>query len=467
MNTPRNYDRFLVESSTKAYVFCMKIGRRIHPRVLAFLAVFALCSVSLSEAGERIGNGGGAWACVLPSGSFDWVRMVDLYEAETEFHFTIERRTASPGAQAKLALQRLASADPKYAGELSQWLDHVLTHVTSVRAELQVIDDFLYHLKPYARECPNGKIEYVQTANFTSDGSILFREDVVNLFDDTMKAALYLHEAVYADLRFKYGEQNSIRARHLTALLMSTLNGQALKVELNSILGTTPIATAPRPIRFVKIPKGVYTIGGNGAWRSYALMQDLEISETAVTDWQFAQVTGNYNQEQRQLCPHNFVITRTTPYVVGYCPNRLHVFYDSNLDQFTNAMTLADPSGKYRYRIPTLEEWEIASRAGTQTKFFFGSDPSEIQQYAVVSGREYERKSWTDVATKRPNGFGIYDAIGNYWELVATQTQFGARPFPVGCNFNSKIYDDCVSYKPLNFEHKEGGARLVRFPTAN
>src|SRR6202012_320900 len=37
-----------------------------------------------------------------------------------------------------------------------------------------------------------------------------------------------------------------------------------------------------------------------------------------------------------------------------------------------------------KVRLPTLEEWEVACRAGTTTDYFFGKDDSRIGEYANI-----------------------------------------------------------------------------------
>jgi len=78
--------------------------------------------------------------------------------------------------------------------------------------------------------------------------------------------------------------------------------------------------------------------------------------------------------------------------------------------------------GQTGMRLPTEAEWEYACRAGTTTPFYNGStDDNTLTTLAwfyyntCVGGTDCGTRP---VATKLPNGFGLYDTLGNVWEWV-------------------------------------------------
>ena len=68
-------------------------------------------------------------------------------------------------------------------------------------------------------------------------------------------------------------------------------------------------------------------------------------------------------------------------------------------------------------RLPTEAEWEYASRAGRDSKWFFGEDPSEIGDYAWFKGNAGAKSH--PVGRKKPNPWGFYDIYGNVCERIS------------------------------------------------
>jgi formylglycine-generating enzyme required for sulfatase activity len=106
------------------------------------------------------------------------------------------------------------------------------------------------------------------------------------------------------------------------------------------------------------------------------------------------------------------------------------------IDATAYAQFLSHKTGK-DYRLPSEAEWEYACRAGTKTARFWGDDRDRARKFANVAdlslAREYKREPEPDrffafddgfpftspVGSFQPNPFGLYDTLGNVWELVA------------------------------------------------
>ncbi len=70
--------------------------------------------------------------------------------------------------------------------------------------------------------------------------------------------------------------------------------------------------------------------------------------------------------------------------------------------------------GTSKYRLPTEAEWEYAARAGSETRYFFGEQPSALRRFAWFGLGNGSRP----VGSKQPNPWGLYDIYGNVWEWV-------------------------------------------------
>lgn len=80
-------------------------------------------------------------------------------------------------------------------------------------------------------------------------------------------------------------------------------------------------------------------------------------------------------------------------------------------------------------RLPSLEEWEIACRCGSDDDYFFGNDKDKITQYANIwRGRDHLEADSSDgymytspVGSFAPNPWGLYDMYGNVFEFCTSK----------------------------------------------
>jgi formylglycine-generating enzyme required for sulfatase activity len=66
----------------------------------------------------------------------------------------------------------------------------------------------------------------------------------------------------------------------------------------------------------------------------------------------------------------------------------------------------------YTYRLPTEAEWEYAARAGTTGPLY-----GELDEIGWHNGNSSNKTH--PVGQKQPNSFGLYDMIGNVWEMCS------------------------------------------------
>ncbi len=169
--------------------------------------------------------------------------------------------------------------------------------------------------------------------------------------------------------------------------------------ESESTPSAPPIDTASIGIEFVRIPAGSFDMGSdseryfdqNPAHR-VTISKAFELQTTEVTQAQWVAVMGanpsHFKGDDRPVEQVSWNDVRT----------------------FIDKLNAGDP-GK-NYRLPTEAEWEYACRAGTDTPQY--GEVERIAWYHNNSNNETHR-----VATKQPNAWGLYDMLGNVWELVA------------------------------------------------
>ncbi|WP_144391565.1 bifunctional serine/threonine-protein kinase/formylglycine-generating enzyme family protein [Pleionea sediminis] len=73
---------------------------------------------------------------------------------------------------------------------------------------------------------------------------------------------------------------------------------------------------------------------------------------------------------------------------------------------------------KRQYRLPSESEFEIAAKSGTTSKFYWGNTITPGKANCQGCGRKSSNIFTVAVASFPPNRFGLYDMLGNVWEIT-------------------------------------------------
>ncbi|TQD29544.1 formylglycine-generating enzyme family protein [Methanolobus vulcani] len=152
-------------------------------------------------------------------------------------------------------------------------------------------------------------------------------------------------------------------------------------------------------MEFLKIPAGEFKMGSNGCdfekpIHTVKIPKPFYLGKYTVTQKQWKAVMGNN--------PSDFKDDDRPVGQVSW----------NDVQEFVRKLN--EMEGTDEYRLPSEAEWEYGCRAGTTTRYLFGDDASDLDDYAW-----WDKNSGCTthpVGQKKPNPWGLYDVHGNVWE---------------------------------------------------
>jgi formylglycine-generating enzyme required for sulfatase activity len=197
---------------------------------------------------------------------------------------------------------------------------------------------------------------------------------------------------------------------------------------------TAPVRITSLPgdfnLEMVDIPAGKFLMGSDSEKPIHQVtVKAFRMGKYPVTQAQYEAVMG------------------TNPSKFGSNPNH-PVEQVSWFDAQAFCEKLSQLTGQ-SYRLPTEAEWEYACRAGTQTRFSFGDDQSQLGDYAWFDGNSDSKTH--PVGEKRANPWGLYDVHGNVWEWCADQwhERYADKPDNLKQNGNIAWVDGNITNQSL------------------
>lgn len=186
-------------------------------------------------------------------------------------------------------------------------------------------------------------------------------------------------------------------------------------------------------MRLLLVPAGISTQGEEATgeisdmFHPYLSKRNVKISKpfhlgvSAVTQSEFERVMGENpswhcaNGEGAQLVEG----LDTSKFPVEQVDLFMAVNFCKRLSELESESKIQDS-----YYLPTQAQWEHGCRAGSQSKYCFGDDADDLDNYCVYLGDpQSQGRRPVEVASKKPNNWGLYDMHGNVCEWCSDRSR--------------------------------------------
>jgi formylglycine-generating enzyme len=225
------------------------------------------------------------------------------------------------------------------------------------------------------------------------------------------------------------------------------------------------LAELAAPAKMILVPAGVHTVGHERLLESpvrKVKLRAFKIAAYETTNAEFKKFidsTGFVTDAERL---HNgmtftppldeFEWLKDTTASWKFPNGKKNGGIETKMDHPVTGISYRDAQAYCRWagvRLPTVDEWEVATRAGTRSDQFYAGGLEEIRNYGNVwHRRDHLEADRTDgfvttspVGSFRPNAWGLYDVYGNVFEFCS-----GTAPGRKKAN------------RKMNFAHARGGS---------
>ncbi|BBM86098.1 formylglycine-generating enzyme family protein [Candidatus Uabimicrobium amorphum] len=158
----------------------------------------------------------------------------------------------------------------------------------------------------------------------------------------------------------------------------------------------------PTGLQFVLIPGGSFMMGSETGYSNEAPQHYVEVTPFLMSKYEVTQQVWE-----------KFMVNRARD---------KNPLFPINQVSWDDARKFCDTVG---LDLPTAKQWEYACRGGTQTSFYWGEDPHNINDYVwynilhTIKGKP--QQVLHKVGQKKPNAYGLYDMLGNVQEWCQTE----------------------------------------------
>jgi hypothetical protein len=182
-------------------------------KLLATVAILSFSTVSAFASLSGVGNGGVSVVCRDSGDRITSAQLLDIYEGKVR-HGKKYDNQLDVDTKVELAQLKLIN----YPSFLSAFQEE-LANVKAMMVYIPIGNELTPTNDAFPTVLKKG-CEFEQVANYTEDGDLLVSQEIFNELATVDRAALLVHEVVYALLR-KNGATDSRQARRLTAELLA------------------------------------------------------------------------------------------------------------------------------------------------------------------------------------------------------------------------------------------------------